>query len=121
MLSPEEISIKIAVKARDEWIKKAAAYHVAAQEAQRTGLIPIGRNRAHRLEGGELAEHVATLNKSADEAEQMAREWDAKTETNRARNCRTLGSNFAFCDFPSCDCEKDDLGLPICRRKEDYS
>lgn len=70
-MTEDDISHKIAAKARDLWIKKAATYRVDAQEVERTGYYsgkPMSRP----------AETITRLSAAADAAEAKAREWNAK-------------------------------------------
>lgn len=81
-MSTEEIACKVAAKARNGWIKKAAGFRVAAQEAASTGVVRVGQSALDHGQGSpEVAAHVAELNARADEAERLAGEWAAKAET----------------------------------------
>lgn len=79
MLNSEVVAIRVAEKARNEWIKKAATFRVEAQEAERVGRIIHGR-RSQSATPAELAAHVAKLIAGAEHAEALAREWNAKAD-----------------------------------------
>jgi hypothetical protein len=72
------LSRKIAAKARDLWIKKAAAYHVEAEAAA---------ERSDPSEGVIYTPPICTkqdvpkLLAQAEHAERMAREWGEKADT----------------------------------------
>lgn len=89
------IEYQIAVKAREEWVRKTAKLRVKAQqlecEARSNSVNELGEESPRMA--AYYSNVVAEANEEADQAERLAREWDAKAKASIEA---AFGDDFLF-------------------------